>query len=159
MMSGCGGLSDLVPEVLNVAVPELADYGLVSSARCACGDPEALHVVEDAHVLIARQGGRRSWAEFIGTRQREKGHSGPLSEICRREIGRSQLVVSGSSPSFERRRGDIRSVLSARCHDFRGDGSADRDATGFFRPVCNLSKILLELGIEHRLKIGIESEQ
>ena len=66
VVSQSGGLRDLVPEILNVAVPEFSDLSLVGGAGCAVDEAEALEFIEGLCVGVA--GELRGWAgaEFVG---------------------------------------------------------------------------------------------
>src|SRR5438132_12032145 len=90
-----GRLPDLVPEVLDVAVPELADLALFGSAGCAVNEPEAFDFIEDLSVKAACERRRRIGTELVGPLQRKRRHLRPLGKIRRREARRRQLVVSG----------------------------------------------------------------
>ena len=57
--------------------------------------PETFHFVKDPRIPVARQCWRRLRIKFIGARQSKGSDSRPLREICRCEIGRRELVVSG----------------------------------------------------------------
>src|SRR6266403_4534893 len=107
-------LGDLVPEVLDIAVPELADLGLFRSAGCTGNEPETFDFVEDPSINGACECGRRPGAEFVRLLQRKQCDLGPLGEIRWREIRRRQLVVSGLVTRDVRRWSYIRSIGAAR---------------------------------------------
>src|SRR5437762_9807470 len=86
-----GRLPDLVPEVLDVAVPELADLGLFGSAGCAVNEPEAFDFIEDLSVKAACERRRRIGTELVGPLQRKRRDLRPLGKIRRREVRRRQL--------------------------------------------------------------------
>src|SRR5947208_15333623 len=88
-------LRDLVPEVLNVAVPELADLGLFCSAGCTRNEPETFDFVEDPSINGACECGRRPGTEFVRLLQRKWSDLGPLGKIRSRALKPRQLVVSG----------------------------------------------------------------
>src|SRR4029077_9041202 len=90
-----GRLCDLVQEVLDVAVPELADLGLFRSAGCAVNEPETFDLIEDLSIDVACECRRRTGTELVGLLQSKRRDLGPLGKIRRREIRRRQLVVSG----------------------------------------------------------------
>jgi hypothetical protein len=94
-MSESCGLRDFVPEVLNVAIPEVSNHGLVGRTSFAVDLSQTFHFVKDPRILVARQCWRRLRIKFIGARQSKGTDSRPLREICRCEIGRRELVVSG----------------------------------------------------------------
>src|SRR5438034_11267774 len=75
-----GRLPDLVPEVLDVAVPELADLGLFGSAGCAVNEPEAFDFIEDLSVKAACERRRRIGTELGGPlrRRRREQRSGGI---------------------------------------------------------------------------------
>src|SRR5207244_7946227 len=54
-----GSLCDLVPEVLDVAVPELANLSLFRGSGCAVNEPETYNFIEDLGITCACEGGRR----------------------------------------------------------------------------------------------------
>src|SRR5690349_1166125 len=91
-------LRDLVPEVLDVAVPELADLGLFRSASCTVNEPETFDFVEDPSINGACECWRRPGTELVGPLQRKRRDLGPLCKIRCCEIRRCQLVVSGLGP-------------------------------------------------------------
>src|SRR2546430_17458205 len=109
-----GRLPDLVPEVLDVAVPELADLGLFGSAGCAVNEPEAFDFIEDLSVKAAYERRRRIGTELVGPLQRKRRHLRPLGKIRRREVRRRQLVVSGLVTWDVRRWNYIGSIRAAR---------------------------------------------
>src|SRR5438132_12614264 len=90
-----GRLPDLVPEVLDVAVPELADLGLFRSASCTVNEPETFDFVEDPSINGACECGRRPGTELVRLPQRKRCDLGQLGEIRWRVIRRSQFGVSG----------------------------------------------------------------
>src|SRR5882724_5155297 len=90
-----GRLPDLVPEVLDVAVPELADLGLFGSAGCAVNEPEAFDFIEDLSVKAACECGRRIGTELVGPLKRKRRALCPLDKTRGREIRRLQLVFPG----------------------------------------------------------------
>jgi len=47
------GLRDLIPEVLNVAVPELPDLGLIRGASCTADESKTFDFIEGLGVLVA----------------------------------------------------------------------------------------------------------
>src|SRR6267378_942443 len=116
-----GRLPDLVPEVLDVAVPELADLGLFGSAGCAVNEPEAFDFIEDLSVKVACDRRRRIGTELVGPLQREGRDLRPLGKISSREVRRRQLVVSGLGPRDVRWWSYIRSVGAARSEQLAGN--------------------------------------
>ena len=76
-----GSLRDLVPEVLDVAVPELADLGLFRSAGCAVNEPETFDLIEDLSIKGAYECRRRTGTELVGPLQRKRRDLGPLGKI------------------------------------------------------------------------------
>ena len=87
MVSLSGGLCDLVPEVLDVAIPELSDLGLVGVASGAVNKAQALDFVEGFCVDIAGELRRRCGTKFIGTGEGEGCDFGPLDKVCGGEVG------------------------------------------------------------------------
>src|SRR5205807_9585760 len=81
-------LCDLVPGVLDVAVPELADLGLFRSAGCAVNKPETFDLIEDLSIKGACECRRRPGTELIGPLQRKGRDLGRLGKIRCREIRR-----------------------------------------------------------------------
>src|SRR6266566_8389529 len=90
-----GSLRDLVPEVLDVAVPELADLSLFRSAGCAVNEPETFNFIEGLSIKGACECRRRTRTKVVGLLQSKRRDLGPLRKIRWREIRRRQLVVSG----------------------------------------------------------------
>src|ERR1700726_5157275 len=113
MMSQRRGLRDFVPEVLNVAVPEISNQGLLRTASVAGNETQTLDFVENPCVLLARQLRRWSGTKFISARQGERSDLRPLCEVRRCEVGRRELVVSRLVSGDERRRSDARPVGAA----------------------------------------------
>src|ERR1700731_610531 len=107
------GLRDFVPEILNVAIPEGANQGLVPGASFAGNETQTLDFVENPRVLLARQRRRWSGTKFISARQGERTDLRPLCEVRWSEIGRRELVVSRLVSRDKRRRSDARSVGAA----------------------------------------------
>ncbi len=108
------GLGDLVPEVLDRRVPELADLRLLGRAGGAGGRAEALDLVDRGGVGVARERGRRRRAELVAAVEHERRHLSPGGEDRRREVRRRRPVVAGiragartaaASRSSRRRRG------------------------------------------------------
>src|ERR1700741_1965216 len=109
-MSKRCGLRDLVPEVLNIAVPERSNQGLLRGTSCAVDESQTLHFVKNAGVLVACQLGRRPGTKFVGTREGKRSDLGPLREIRCSEIGWCQLVAARLVSRNERKGSDTRSV-------------------------------------------------
>ena len=76
-----GSLCDLVPEVLDVAVPELAYLGLFRSARCAVNEAETFNFIEDLSIKGACKRRRRAGTELVGLLQIKRRNLGPLGKI------------------------------------------------------------------------------
>ena len=106
-------LRDFVPEILNVAVPEVSNQVLLLGASFAGDETQALDFVENLCVLVARQLRWRSGTKFIGACQGERSDLRPLREVRRCEIGRRELVISRLVSRGKRRRSDVRSVGAA----------------------------------------------
>src|SRR5439155_3567452 len=115
-----GSLCDLVPEVLDAAVPELADLGLFRSASCAVNEPETFDLIEDLSIKGACECRRRTGTELVGPLQRKGSDLGPLGKIRWREIRRRQLVVSGLGSRDVRRWSYIGSIGAARSEQLAG---------------------------------------
>ena len=107
VLRGCDLGGDLVPEVLDRRVPELADLGLLGRAGGAGRRPEALHLVDRRRVGVARQCGRRCRPELVSAVEHERPHPTPGGEDGRREVGRGELVAAGRGPRYERRWCDV----------------------------------------------------
>src|ERR1700676_677989 len=112
-MSQRRGLRDFIPEVLDVAVPERSDQGLLRCTSCAGNQTETLDFIEGPCVLLASQ--VRWWpgTKFISTRQCKRSDLEPLYEVRGCEIGRRELVVSRLVSRNKRRQSDVRSVGAA----------------------------------------------
>src|SRR6266571_1539253 len=108
-----GRLPDLVPEVLDVAVPELADLGLLRSAGCAVNEPETFDFIKDLSIESACECRRRTRTELVSPLQRKWSDLGPLGKIRWREVRWRQLIVSGLGPRQVQRWRYIRSVGTA----------------------------------------------
>src|SRR5207302_6010007 len=121
MMMQRGRLPDLVPEVLDVAVPELADLGLFRSAGCAVNEPETFNFIEDLSIKAACECRRRAGTELVGLLQSKRRNLGPLGKVRWREIRRRQLVVSGLGPRDVRRWSYICSISTARSEQLTGN--------------------------------------
>src|SRR4029077_18637845 len=116
-----GSLRDLVPEILDVAVPKLADLGLFRSAGCAVNEPETFDLIEDLSITGACECRRSTRTELVGPLQRKRRNLGPLGKIRCREIRRRQLVVSGLGSRDVRRWSYIRSIDAARSEQLAGN--------------------------------------
>ncbi len=92
-------LGDLVPEVLDRRVPELADLRLLGRARRAGRRAEALHLVDRGGVGVARQRGRRRGPELVAAVEHERGDLSPGGEDGGREVRRRRLVVARRVPA------------------------------------------------------------
>src|SRR2546423_1548539 len=106
-------LRDLVPEVLNVPVPEGSNQCLFLGAGCARNETQTLDFIENPCVLLARQPRWRCGTKFISARQSERSYLRPLGEVRCWEIGRRELVVSRLVCWDKSRRSDVRSVDAA----------------------------------------------
>src|SRR5579864_6431124 len=109
-MSQRGGLRDFVPEVLNVAIPEVSNQRLLRGSSLTSNETQTLYFVENPGVLVAGELGRRAGTKLIRACQGERSDLRPLCEVGRREIGRRELVISRLVSWDERRRHDIRSI-------------------------------------------------
>src|SRR4029077_21038561 len=94
VMPQCRALRDFVPEVLNVAIPESSNQGLLRGAGCAGDEAQTHDFIENLGVLVARQLGWRSGTKFISTRDGKRSDLRPLREVRWCEIGRRELVIS-----------------------------------------------------------------
>ena len=92
-MSQRGGLRDFVPEVLNVAVPEVSNQGLLLGTSLTGNETQTLDFIEGPRVLLAGQLRWRPWAKFISACQGERNDLRPLDEVGWCEIRRRELVV------------------------------------------------------------------
>src|SRR5437764_13931421 len=88
------GLGDLIPEVLDVTVPELPNLGLIRGASCAGDKSKALYFVEGLGVLVPCEQRRRAGTKFAGPRQGKWSDLSPLDKIRRGEVGRRELIAS-----------------------------------------------------------------
>jgi hypothetical protein len=80
-MSQRRGLRDLVPEVLNVAVPEGSNQSLFLCASFAGNETQTLDFIESLCVLLARQLRWWSGTKFIGACQGKRSDLRPLREV------------------------------------------------------------------------------
>src|SRR5260370_42628794 len=87
-------LCDLIPEVLNVAIPELPYLGLVRGTSCAGDESKTFDLVEGQGVLLAGQWRMRTATKFICVRNSKRCDSWPLDEMRRREVRWRQLIAS-----------------------------------------------------------------
>src|SRR6266436_4383977 len=154
-----GRLPDLVPEVLDVAVPELADLGLFGSAGCAVNEPEAFDFIEDLSVKAACECGRRIGTELVGPLQRKRHDLRPLGKIRRREIRRRQLVVSGLGSRDVRRWSYIRSISSARSEQLAGNCLPNGYSLSLSFIIGKQGQVLLQFRIQRRLKRRIKEHE
>src|SRR5437879_12319522 len=107
------GLGDLIPEVLNVAVPELTDLSLIRGADCAGNESKALYFVEGLGVLVTCEQRRRTGAKFAGACQGKRSDLWPLDEVGGREVRRRELIASGLVFRHERRKHSARSSVAS----------------------------------------------
>src|SRR5437016_7782023 len=147
-----GRLPDLVPEVLDVAVPELADLGLFGSAGCAVNEPEAFDLIEDLSIKGACKYRRRTRTELVGLLQSKRRDLGPLGKIRWREIRRRQLVVSGLGPRDVRRWSYIRSIGAARSEQLAGNCLPHGYSLSLSVVIRNLRQVLLQFRVQRHLK-------
>src|SRR5947208_879804 len=138
-----GRLPDLVPEVLDVAVPELADLSLFRRSRCAVNEPETFDFVEHLSIKIACECRRRIGTELVGPLQRKRRHLRPLGKIRRREVRRRQLVVSGLVTWDVRRWNYIGSIRAARSAQLAGNCLPHGYSLSFSLIIGNLGQVLL----------------
>src|SRR4029077_9582209 len=125
-MSQRGGLRDFVPEVLNIAVPEVSNQGLLLGTSFTANEAQTLDFIEGPCVLLAGQLRWRPRAKFISTCQGERSDLRPLYEVSWCKIRRRELVVSWLVSRNIRRQSDVRSVGAAerrnRADSFLPDG-------------------------------------
>src|SRR6201997_2132462 len=108
-----GSLRDFVPEVLNVAVPEVSNQGLLLGTSLTANETQTLDFIEGPCVLLAGQLRWRTWAKFIRACQGERSALRPLYEVGGCEIRRRELVVSRLVSRNIRRQSESRSVGAA----------------------------------------------
>ncbi len=137
-MSQSCGLRDLVPEVLNIAILERSNQGLLRGTSCAVDESQTFNFIKNTGVLVACQLGRRAGTKFVGARQGKRRDLRPLREIRCREIGWCQLVASRLDSRNERRRRDARSVIASQEQDLSRNGLSYRDAISLILPIRNL---------------------
>src|SRR5580704_8380196 len=111
-MSQCRGLRDFVPEVLNVAVPEVSNLGLLLGTSFTANEAQTLDFIEGPCVLLAGQLRWRPRAKFISA--------------C--EIRRRELVVSRLVSRNIRRQSDSRRVGAAERQNPSSNFLANGDA-------------------------------
>src|ERR1700719_425453 len=158
-MAQRGGLRDFVPEVLNVAVPEVSGQGLLLGTSFTGNETQTFDFIEGPCVLLAGQLRWRAWAKFVSACQGERSDLRPLYEVSGCEIRRRQLVVSRLVSRDIRRQSDTRSVGAAErqnlCSNFLSDGDAVRFVLSFW----NLRQVLLKFSVERCLKGRVECDQ
>ena len=137
-MSQSCGLRDLVPEVLNIAIPEHSNQGLLRGTSCAVDESQTFNFIKNTGVLVACQLGRRAGTKFVGARQGKRRDLRPLREIRCCEIGWCPLVASRLDSRNERRRRDARSVIASQGQDLSRNGLSYRDAISLILPIRNL---------------------
>src|SRR6201987_6429314 len=115
-----GGLRDFVPEVLNVAIPEVSNQGLLLGTCLTANETQTLDFIEGPCVLLA---GQLRWgprAKFISPCQGERSDLRPLYEVSGCEIRRRELVVSRLVCRDIRRQSDRRSASAAERQNLGG---------------------------------------
>src|SRR6202140_2197173 len=158
-MSQRGGLRDFVPEVLNVAVPEVSNQGLLLGTSFTGNETQTLDFIEGPCVLLAGQLRWRPWAKFISTCQGERSDLRPLYEVSWCEIRRRELVVSRLVFRNIRRQSHSRSVGAGERQNLCGNFLSDGDAVRFVLSFRNLRQILLKFSVERCLKRRVECDQ
>src|SRR5579864_4516104 len=158
-MSQRGGLRDFVPEVLNVAVPELSDQGLLLGTSFTGNESQTLDFIEGLCVFLAGQLRWRLWAKFISACQGERSDLRPLYEVSWCEIRRRQLVVSRLVSWDIRRQSDSRSIGAAEGQNLCGNFLSDGDAVRFVLSFRNPRQVLLKFSVERCLKRRVECDQ
>src|SRR4029077_6354733 len=152
-------LCDFVQEVLDVAVPELADLGLFRSAGCAVNEPETFDFIEDLSIKVACKCRRRTWTELVGLLQGKWRDLGPLGKIRWREIRRRQLVVSGLGSRHVRRWSYIRSIGAARSEKLAGNCLPNGYSLGLSLIIGKQRQVLLQFRIQRRLKRRVQEHE
>src|SRR5260370_883337 len=152
-------LCDLIPEVLNVAIPELPYLGLVRGTSCAGDESKTFERVEGQGVLLAGQWRRRTGTKCIGVRKSKRCDAWPLDEIRRREVGWRQLIASRLVFRHEGRKDSGRSIVASQRQNCSGYVLTLLDAVGFVASIRNLCQILLKLRVECRGEGGIERDE
>ena len=148
-------LRDLVPEVLDVTVPEHSYLSLVRGPRRAGNESYVFDLIECVGISVARELWRRAGTKLIRSLQGKRSDLRPLGEIRGREIWRRQLVVAGLSPRNVRRLLCIRSIESAHGEQLAGDRLPDGDSICSSIVVWKLRQVLLQLCIQRWLKLRI----
>src|SRR6202051_1322643 len=154
-----GGLCNLIPEVLNVAVPELSNLGLIRGTSCTVDKPQTFDFDKGSGVLVARQLRGRTGTKFVSMCQSKGSDVGPLNEIRRREVGRRQLVTSRLGRWHEGRKSHSRSIAAPQRQNRGRNGFTNLDAIGFVPPARSLLQVLLKLRVERRSKSGVERNE
>src|SRR5579864_5780800 len=154
-----GGLRDFVPEVLNVAVPEVSNQGLLPGTSLTANETQTLDFIEGFCVLLAGQLRWRTWAKFISACQGERSDLRPLYEVSWCEIRRRELVVSRLVSRNIRRQSNSRSVSAAEGQNLCGNFLSDGDAVRFVLSFRNLRQVLLKFSVERCLKRRVECDQ
>src|SRR5579871_1722244 len=153
------GLCNLIPEVLNVAIPELSDLGLIGCSSCAVDESEAFDFDKRLGVRVAVQ--LRWWTgtKFVSMCQGKGSDVGPLNEIGGREVRRSQLIASRLGCRHKGRKSHSRSIAAAQRQNRGRNGFTNLYSICFILPVRNLLQILLQLRVERRGKRRIDRNQ
>src|SRR4029077_13282916 len=158
-MSQRGGLRDFVPEVLNIAVPEVSNQGLLLGTSFTANEAQTLDFIEGPCVLLAGQLRWRPRAKFISTCQGEWSDLRPLYEVSWCEIRRRELVVPRLVSWNIRRQSESRSVGAAELQNLCGNFLSDGDAVRFVLSFRNLRQVLLKFSVERYLKRRVECDQ
>src|SRR6516164_3990160 len=158
-MSQGRGLSDLVPVVLDGAVPKFAGQCLVCASGRAAGNPECFDQVEGVGVPVARQFWRTARTELVRGLQGKRSDARPARELrLWREIWRRRLVVSRGIPENIGGRWVTGAVVRPYGQDPIGDGFPYADALSL-SPVGQLRQRLLKLCVDCCLEFRIQLDQ
>src|ERR1700687_5149244 len=158
-MSQRRGLRDFVPEVLNVAAPEVSNQGLLLGTSFAGNETQTLDFIEGPCVLLAGQLRWRPRTKFISACEGERSDLRPLYEVSWCEIRRRELVISRLVSRDIRRQSDTRSVGAAERQSLCGNFLSDGDAVCFVLSFRNPRQVLLKFNVERCLKRRVECDQ
>src|SRR5882672_3880627 len=124
-------LRDLIPVVLNRAIPEPTGQRLIGGARRTTCNPQRLDLIECVTVPLAGQCRGRTGTKHLRLRQRKRPDVRPVRELrLFGEVRRGGLIVSWIVSKCVRNRRGTGTIVTAKCEQASGDRLSDANALG-----------------------------
>src|SRR6266404_2435215 len=133
------GLSNLVPVILDGAVPEPAGQALVRSGRAAGSGSQRFQLIEGIAARLARKRRRRPRTELIRALEHEWSDVGPMRELrLRGKVRRCRLICTGRCDEYVLERLRRGPIIGSQRQDAASDFGPDDDSCLLPRSVGNV---------------------